>query len=209
MKLEQSISEWRKQMLAAGIQTPVPLEELEIHLREEIERQMLAGADAETAFQSAAEKIGRMETLKTEFTKVDAAKKSICWERWIVSLMSFGVVIPLGLYIVLKDEMSAGWRLAGFANFAAIALAILGWRQINKVFPVIPNQRTRLVIGLSLAALGMAGMIVFMNFVLPHFDFTEGQLGVVVLWGMTVMAAFGGVASGLEEAARKQNSTAD
>ena len=209
MKLEQSISEWRKQMLAAGIQTPVPLEELEIHLREEIERQMLAGADAETAFQSAAEKIGRMETLKAEFTKVDAAKKPICWERWIVGLMSFGVVIPLGLYIVLKDEMSAGWRLAGFANFAAIALAILGWRWINKVFPVIPNQRTRLVIGLSLAALGMAGMIVFMNFALPHFDFTEGQLGVVVLWGMTVMAAFGGVASGLEEAARKQNSTAD
>jgi len=34
--LEKSISEWRRQMLAAGIKTPVPLEELEIHLREEI-----------------------------------------------------------------------------------------------------------------------------------------------------------------------------
>ena len=34
--LEQSIAEWRKQMLAAGIETPVPLEELEIHLREDI-----------------------------------------------------------------------------------------------------------------------------------------------------------------------------
>ena len=36
--LEQSITNWRKQMLAAGIKSPVPLEELEIHLREEIER---------------------------------------------------------------------------------------------------------------------------------------------------------------------------
>ena len=36
--LEQSISEWRRQMLAARIPTPVPLEELEIHLREEIRR---------------------------------------------------------------------------------------------------------------------------------------------------------------------------
>lgn len=32
--LEQSIAEWRRQMLAAGIKTPVPLEDLEIHLRE-------------------------------------------------------------------------------------------------------------------------------------------------------------------------------
>jgi hypothetical protein len=43
--LEQSIIEWRKQMLAAGIKTPVPLDELEIHLREEIERQMASGLD--------------------------------------------------------------------------------------------------------------------------------------------------------------------
>ena len=41
--LEQSIAEWRRQMLAAGIKTPVPLEELEIHLREEIEQQMKSG----------------------------------------------------------------------------------------------------------------------------------------------------------------------
>jgi hypothetical protein len=30
-------------MLAAGIETPLPLEELEIHLREEIERQVKSG----------------------------------------------------------------------------------------------------------------------------------------------------------------------
>ena len=34
--LEQAIADWRQQMLAAGIKTPVPLEELEIHLREDI-----------------------------------------------------------------------------------------------------------------------------------------------------------------------------
>ncbi len=35
--LEQAIADWRRQMLAVGIKTPVPLEELEIHLRDEIE----------------------------------------------------------------------------------------------------------------------------------------------------------------------------
>ena len=38
--LEKSIKDWRWQMFAAGIETPVPLEELEIHLRDEIERQI-------------------------------------------------------------------------------------------------------------------------------------------------------------------------
>src|ERR1700689_4723551 len=57
--LEKSISEWRKQMLAAGIKTPVPLEELEIHLREEIELQLKLGLRELEAFNFAAEKIGR------------------------------------------------------------------------------------------------------------------------------------------------------
>jgi hypothetical protein len=48
--LEQAISEWRRQMLAAGIKTPVPLEELELHLREEIERQIQSGASKQQAF---------------------------------------------------------------------------------------------------------------------------------------------------------------
>ena len=48
--LEQSIADWRQQMLAAGIRTPVPLEELEIHLRDEIERQMKSGSNAQLRF---------------------------------------------------------------------------------------------------------------------------------------------------------------
>ena len=67
--LEKSIAEWRKQMLAAGIQTPVPLEELEIHLREEIERQVKSGLHETGAFYSAVQKIGQPESLKGEFKK--------------------------------------------------------------------------------------------------------------------------------------------
>ena len=48
MTSNKSIAEWREQMLAAGIKTPVPLEELEIHLREEIEQQMKSGFERAT-----------------------------------------------------------------------------------------------------------------------------------------------------------------
>jgi len=70
--LEQSIVEWRQQMLAAGIKTPVPLEELEIHLREEIEGQMKSGLSARQAFGMAVKKIGQAPELRREFKKVSA-----------------------------------------------------------------------------------------------------------------------------------------
>jgi hypothetical protein len=67
--LEKSIAEWRRQMLAAGIKSPVPLEELEIHLREEIEQQMKSGLSEQDAFNSTVQKIGEAGLLKTEFKK--------------------------------------------------------------------------------------------------------------------------------------------
>jgi hypothetical protein len=72
--LEQSIAEWRKQMFVAGIQTPVPLEELEMHLREEIERQMKSGWNEQRAFEIAAGEIGQGNMLKSEFKKVGLDK---------------------------------------------------------------------------------------------------------------------------------------
>jgi hypothetical protein len=51
--LNEKISEWRRQMLDAGINTPVPLDELENHLREDVERQIDSGSDPLKAFEIA------------------------------------------------------------------------------------------------------------------------------------------------------------
>jgi hypothetical protein len=67
--LEQAIVEWRRQMQAVGIKTPVPLEELENHLREEIERQIQIGVTEQQAFEMATAQIGQAEPLKAEFKK--------------------------------------------------------------------------------------------------------------------------------------------
>ena len=94
--LEQSIAEWRQQMLAAGIKTPVPLEELEGHLREEIERQMQAGVIAQSAFDIAAGQIGKAPVVKIEFTKIErnSMKRSI-----LILLGIFGVLIGMALVL--------------------------------------------------------------------------------------------------------------
>lgn len=59
-------------MLAAGIKTPVPLEELECHLREEIEEQVQSGINEQQAFEVTVLQIGQGKELRTEFTKVRA-----------------------------------------------------------------------------------------------------------------------------------------
>lgn len=67
--LETAIAEWRRQMRAAGIKTPVPLEELESHLCEDIERQMKAGAAAQKAFKISVRQVGEPTILNNEFRK--------------------------------------------------------------------------------------------------------------------------------------------
>ena len=205
--LEEKITSWRKQMLAAGIQSPVPLEELEIHLREEIEQLMQSGSNAKMAFESAARKIGRGYALQTEFAKVGGVEKSASWEKRIALFILAAVVIPLGIYGLMKNDMSLSWRLLGFADLAVIVLAVLACRRINRSFPVLPDKRVRMVIGLAFGLVSMTGMIVFMTFILPNFELTQGQLTVVVLWALTLMAALGAVWAGLEEAARRQIAT--
>ena len=78
-KLEPAIAEWWKQMLAVGIKTPAPLEELENHLREEIERQIKSGLSEQEAFGIAVREIGKANMLKNEFEKFQAATETRKW----------------------------------------------------------------------------------------------------------------------------------
>jgi hypothetical protein len=65
--LEKSIAEWRKQMLDAGIQSPMPLDELESHLREDIEKHVGSGEDE--GFHAAILKFGKPRLIQNEFKK--------------------------------------------------------------------------------------------------------------------------------------------
>jgi hypothetical protein len=109
--LEKSISDWREQMLAAGIKSPVPLDELEIHLREEIERQMKSGLNGQNAFEIAVQKIGDTAMIKNEFKKVDAENwnRPLAWSAWSLFVVSF--FLP-----AYADGF--GWRCAGLSATA-------------------------------------------------------------------------------------------
>jgi hypothetical protein len=92
--LEQSIAEWRQQMLAAGIKSPLLLDELESHLREEVDLQKHTGFDAQFCFDIAVRQIGKAPSIKTEFIKIErnSMKRSM-----FILLGIFGVLVGMAL----------------------------------------------------------------------------------------------------------------
>ena len=133
LKLETLIAEWRQRMLAAGIKSPAPLEELEIHLREEIERQVKAGKNEQSAYEIASAQIGRPGILRQEFQKA----KSLNLNRIIsIALGGFTAIVGVktGYNLAIqgwdlgKNTYGEGW-LSGLFILAAVlttTLVILG-----------------------------------------------------------------------------------
>lgn len=67
--LDHAISDWREQLASDGIRFPEVLDELESHLRDDIEQQMRSEIGEAQAFQNAIRDVGQPSLLKTEFAK--------------------------------------------------------------------------------------------------------------------------------------------
>ncbi len=187
--LEKAIADWRRQMLAADIKTPVPLEELEAHLRDEIERQMKSAMNEQTAFEIAAGRIGQAGLLKMEFKKNDGVDKVQQRRR-----AGFCFAVILGLYSLvisyqlLKNDLTFHGRLLGFASVAVLLLSLFAvWRIPPHFLPVITSRAARSAIGIVGGSSGMGWMIAFAWLILPRCDFTQGQILVAFLWAVVPM----------------------
>jgi hypothetical protein len=109
--LDEQISQWRQQMLAAGIKLPEPLGELENHLREEIARQIRLGADERTAYRAASEQIGEPAAVKKEFEKVQPGS----WNRPI-AITAWSLFV--GSFFLPSYAEGWGWQCAGLSATA-------------------------------------------------------------------------------------------
>jgi hypothetical protein len=208
--LEQAIADWRQQMLAAGIKTPVPLEELEIHLREEIERQTEADLSETEAFKASVQKIGPAQAVQNEFRKVEANREDRRWQLVQITLVAFTGLVPLmgsagfsqgGAYW----EMTPGQIIAALAAWASFSLLAWSGRLSYRLFPVIPTKRTRDAIHLIYILPVALWLLAFLCLILPHYDFTVGQLFVTLGWALfPPMGACIGLFWGMETAARKK-----
>ncbi|MFZ1074538.1 MAG: permease prefix domain 1-containing protein [Verrucomicrobiia bacterium] len=213
--LEPSITEWRRQMLAAGIQTPVPLEELESHLREEIELQVKSGLGTQQAFGIAVKKIGQAPELKREFKKIGAPMEM----QKIIKLAGvicagFALFCPLFMFLpfLLAHELNLMTKMLGLAVYATIiATIVLSWEYNQKLLPAIHNQLLRRAVGIVC----YAGCLLWIRFVLFHLPagvlHTRNIFLVLFIFGLecTAIAILGGIGHGLEKAAREKSAPMD
>ena len=157
--LETSIAEWREQMLAAGIKTPVPLEELEIHLGEEIERQMKAGGDEAEAFKIAVQQIGHGKALKSEFNKADSNRMMTWTVMLIIGWLAAGFTLLYGLF-----RLSFDWDFISFhpqldgATMLGVFLILVGQAGIWFLAKASRDRASRIVS--LLACLSLIGFAV-------------------------------------------------
>ena len=128
-------------MLSAGIKTPVPLEELEIHLREDIAQQMQSGLSAQPAFGIAVKTIGQAPELKREFKKVSGCGQPL--RPQYLRIYCYVVALPMllvSLGMLAMNEISP-IELVGGILLALYTGSLPRWHSL------LANPRSRLVRG--------------------------------------------------------------
>jgi hypothetical protein len=87
-----------------------------------------------------------------------------------------------------------------------IASIMLSWRYGHKFLPAISNRPFRVIIEAACCLASVGGMMLFIRFI-PQFlgQIPVGQMLVSSLWTWAATAILGGMAYGLEKAARKTN----
>lgn len=198
-------------MLAAGIQAPVPLEELESHLREEIERQKGMGLEGAEAFVLAVQIIGPAPAVQAEFEKVRGRDPGRAWKQkqivFVTGLcaVSMFILICLVFKIGSFSQITPAQQLSGLAAITVMILLAGGGPLARRFFPVIHSRPVRDAIGIFFGLVVMIWYAVFAFVVLPRLDGTLSQLIVTVLWStMVPTGALGGLIAGIETAARRK-----
>jgi hypothetical protein len=221
-KLEEKILNWRKQMAAGGLKSPAVLDELESHLREDVEHELKSGSGDAKAFEAATRRIGQSSLLKEEFAKVNRFKWSrpaqIIGIALCVLAAAFAFCATPSLLTI--REMTLGQRLLGLAAVAVTFFAIASWRFSHKYLPAISNRRLRMVAGAACSLAGVVWLYAFGGVLLyvivpqvlgglrttPTENFYPAfAIGISFLWAIALAAILGSIAYGLEEAARRAN----
>ncbi len=195
--LELSIAEWRKGMRAAGIETPAPLEELEGHLREDVEIQVRNGIDASRAFEIAVRNIGRSDSLGKEFGKIGSARRAMLRRFMdVLCIPLVASIVTLGAWTFYECEMSPLQQILGFTAIACILLTACGWRHVVRFLPVIPEKRHRNIIGICGVWGAILAWALICNFIAEHWlrGLSDDQMVLLALWSvfpMTILTVLG------------------
>ncbi len=208
-QLNQAITQWRRQLLAGGINSPEILDELESHLRNEISNLVSSGMTEAEAFQLATSRIGGAAPLRAEFKKLERTSGlplMIGLGLWLAALamqarnMSYALsVVPLLFAHIII--LSAGYCAAFLTG--ACGMAYVGYRSLHSLSPI--RQRSlghaaiwfgRLAAGMTLTGL-VLGMLWSRKNLGRYWSWNLREIGAlcVTIWfvSLSLLQRFGGV----------------
>ena len=197
-KLEQAIADWRREMAAEGITSALALDELEDHLRDEIERQIYLGANEENAYRAAVASIGRADALKAEFAKVEKGnrRQRRTWFRTFY-FASVAFVLLINAWTLLAYELSLMERVLGVCAVSLICLYLAYLPYLLKSLPAAPYNRLA-------KAIKMVSSLVWVWPILALLDaehVVRLEVGIVptmILWCLYAAMAMSAFAYGLD-----------
>lgn len=177
--LEQAISHWRRELGPVG--PPELLDELESHLRADIEQQLRTGIDAERAFSIAVERIGEPRMLRAEFKKAGARRGELIMAFIVVALVGF--ILWMSGFTFAQMQLSPGEQVVAYGAVISSLLVACGWRYAVPFLPVISSKTKRMAMGTASIATGIIITNLLSQFVLPYFEgMNDRQIPAVGFW---------------------------
>jgi hypothetical protein len=204
--LESQIRAWRADLAAAMGNVPEPLvDELESHLRDDIDRRIQLGADAQSAFEAARAQLGEAGRLAQEFAKTSD-------RRWIPGWIAIGTVAAAVLLAAIREAAGASsgkvqpllaWHViavvGGYVAMLAVGM-LAAWSVFSSTILRRSAARTRalqpVALKLSIAATIMTtiGVVLGAFWAREHlgrywaFDLKETGGVAVIVWSILLVA---------------------
>jgi len=180
--LDRAIADWRRRAAAGGINSPGVLDELESHLRDDIEEQTGRGVDTREAFDSAILRIGKVKPLRAEFAKSTRARghgrrrfaRGVCFgSAAFVLLANTWSVIALGLGTL---EL-----LGGLTVVAAVAAYLASLPFLDQWLS--RPAHARIMGGIKVAAVFVPLVPIWASLTAAHVIHLEiGFIATLILW---------------------------
>jgi hypothetical protein len=188
--LQQAIADWRRQLARNGINSPDVLDELESHLRDDLQQQLHSGLGPRQAFDAARQRLGQNHALKIEFKKANPTAELLEKLMTAVCILLAGFIVWMSGYTFLQMELTLVQQIVAYAAVAFTLLVACGWRYAVPFLPVISSRPKRMTVGLLSFVSGIIFCNLFLHFVVPHFESPDRQLPAIGFWAVFPIAVF-------------------
>jgi len=195
--LNEAIAAWRRQMLGNGITSVEVLDELESHVRDDVEEQVRAGVDTKAAFDSAIQRIGPAVALKREFAK--SGPPQVIWHGnfWRnFYYCSTAIAILVDAWTFASFELSLPERAAGVCVVAVFAWYLLRLPFLRWWSGGIARKRFLSAMKL-VAIIGPIWVLLALLTALRVVHIEIGIIPAMIMWSLCAAYVFTGLVCGL------------